>query len=204
MDKVEHSPQHPRYQSFDNGYLAVSDGHTLYYEQAGNPDGAPVVCLHGGPGAGSNAWTRRFFDLDHYRIIQFDQRGAGKSTPSGGLEANTTPHLVADIEALREALGLPDWLVFGGSWGATLALAYLGAHPSRVRGMILRGAVLGSGGRSRLVPRRPQAILPRCPSKLAQRSARRPARSTPRWLSAATQQPQPHRSTGRRRSLGEL
>ncbi len=143
MDKVEHSPQHPRYQSFDNGYLAVSDGHTLYYEQAGNPDGVPVVCLHGGPGAGSNAWTRRFFDLDHYRIIQFDQRGAGKSTPSGGLEANTTPHLVADIEALREALGLPDWLVFGGSWGATLALAYLGAHPSRVRGMILRGLFLG-------------------------------------------------------------
>ena len=80
MDKVEHSQQHPRYQSYDSGYLAVSDGHTLYYEQAGNPDGVPVVCLHGGPGAGSNAWTRRFFDLDHYRIIQFDQRGDGFRT----------------------------------------------------------------------------------------------------------------------------
>ena len=80
MDKVEHSHQHRRDQAFDRGYLPVSDGHTLYYEQAGNPEGVPVVCLHGGPGAGSNTWTRRFFDLDHFRIIQFDQRGAGKST----------------------------------------------------------------------------------------------------------------------------
>lgn len=143
MDKVEHSQQHPRYQSYDRGYLPVSDGHTLYYEQAGNPAGVPVVCLHGGPGAGSNAWTRRFFDLDHYRIIQFDQRGAGKSTPSGSLDANTTKHLVADIEALREALSLSGWVVFGGSWGATLALAYLGAHENRVRGVILRGLFLG-------------------------------------------------------------
>ena len=143
MDKVEHSQQHPRYQAYDRGYLSVSDGHTLYYEQAGNPTGVPVVCLHGGPGAGSNAWTRRFFDLDHYRIIQFDQRGAGKSTPSGGLDANTTAHLVADIEALRETLGLTRWIVFGGSWGATLALAYLGAYEDRVRGVILRGLFLG-------------------------------------------------------------
>ncbi|MGB1155931.1 MAG: prolyl aminopeptidase [Alphaproteobacteria bacterium] len=143
MDKVEHSEQHPRYRAFDTGYLPVSDGHKLYYEQAGNPDGVPVVCLHGGPGAGSNAWTRRFFDLDHYRVIQFDQRGAGKSTPSGALAANTTPHLVADIEALRAYLRVPSWLVFGGSWGATLALAYAGAHQSVIEGMILRGLFLG-------------------------------------------------------------
>ncbi|MAV47958.1 MAG: prolyl aminopeptidase [Alphaproteobacteria bacterium TMED89] len=143
MDKVEHSPQHPRYQSYDSGFLPVTDGHSLYYEQAGNPAGVTVVCLHGGPGAGSNAWTRRFFDLDHYRVIQFDQRGAGKSTPSGSLDANTTAHLIADIEALRHALNIDQWLVFGGSWGATLALAYLGAHETSVRGVILRGLFLG-------------------------------------------------------------
>lgn len=143
MDKVEHSQQHPRYQAYDRGYLPVTEGHTLYYEQAGNPAGVPVVCLHGGPGAGSNAWTRRFFDLDHYRVIQFDQRGAGKSTPSGSLNANTTAHLVADMEALRTELGVERWLVFGGSWGATLALAYVGAHEASVRGVILRGLFLG-------------------------------------------------------------
>lgn len=143
MDKVEHSQQHPRYQAYDRGYLPVTEGHTLYYEQAGNPAGVPVVCLHGGPGAGSNAWTRRFFDLDHYRVIQFDQRGAGKSTPSGSLNANTTAHLVTDMEALRTELGVERWLVFGGSWGATLALAYVGAHEASVRGVILRGLFLG-------------------------------------------------------------
>ncbi|MGB1149722.1 MAG: alpha/beta fold hydrolase, partial [Alphaproteobacteria bacterium] len=87
MDKVEHSKRGQDEQAYDRGYLPVSDGHSLYFEQAGNPEGVPVVCLHGGPGAGANAWTRRFFDLSHYRVIQFDQRGAGRSTPGGGLRA---------------------------------------------------------------------------------------------------------------------
>ena len=116
MNKVEHSKREQGEQAYDRGYLPVSDGHSLYYEQAGNPEGVPVVCLHGGPGAGANAWTRRFFDLSHYRVIQFDQRGAGRSTPGGGLRANTTWHLVADTEALRRHFGVDQWLVFGGSW----------------------------------------------------------------------------------------
>ena len=143
MDKVEHSKRGQGEQAYDRGYLPVSDGHSLYYEQAGNPEGVPVVCLHGGPGAGANAWTRRFFDLSHYRVIQFDQRGAGRSTPGGGLRANTTWHLVADTDALRHHLGVDQWLVFGGSWGATLALAYAGQHPDTVRGLVLRGLFLG-------------------------------------------------------------
>lgn len=143
MVKVEHSPQQNNDQAFDRGFLPVSDGHSLYYEQAGNPQGTPVVCLHGGPGAGANAWTRRFFDLSHYRVIQYDQRGAGKSTPSGSLTANTTWHLVEDLEALRAHFGLERWLVFGGSWGATLALAYAARHPAALAGLILRGLFLG-------------------------------------------------------------
>ena len=143
MDKVEHSKRTQGEQAYDRGYLPVSDGHSLYYELAGNPEGVPVVCLHGGPGAGANAWTRRFFDLSHYRVIQFDQRGAGRSTPGGGLRANTTWHLVADTDALRRHLGIDQWLVFGGSWGATLALAYAGQHPESVRGLVLRGLFLG-------------------------------------------------------------
>ena len=143
MDKVEHSPPHRRDQAFDRGFLPVGDGHTLYYEQAGNPQGVPVVCLHGGPGAGANAWTRRFFDLNHYRVIQYDQRGAGKSTPSGALEANTTWHLADDIEELRKFLGIERWIVFGGSWGATLALAYAARFPDPIKGLVLRGLFLG-------------------------------------------------------------
>ena len=128
---------------FDSGFLAVDDRHRLYWEQSGRPDGVPVVFLHGGPGAGCAPTHRRFFDPEHYRIILFDQRGAGRSTPAGSLVDNTTPHLVADMERLRRELGVERWVVFGGSWGSTLGLAYAQAHPNRCRALVLRGIFLG-------------------------------------------------------------
>lgn len=123
-------------------YLPVGDGHQLYVEESGNPEGMPVVVLHGGPGGGSSPMQRRFFDPQDFRIILFDQRGAGQSRPLAGTDHNTTTHLVADLECIREHLGIERWLVFGGSWGATLALAYLAAFPARVLGMVLRGVFL--------------------------------------------------------------
>ncbi len=128
---------------YETGWLPVSGGHTLYWEQVGNPRGRPVLFLHGGPGAGAGAVHRRFFDPAHWRIVIFDQRGAGRSRPLGELSANTTPHLIADIEELRRHLGVPRWMLFGGSWGSTLALAYAQAHPDRVAGCVLRGVFLG-------------------------------------------------------------
>jgi proline iminopeptidase len=130
---------YPEIQPYTTEYLAVGCGHELYVEQCGNPQGQPVVFLHGGPGGGSNAMARRFFDPAHYRIILFDQRGAGRSRPHASLVDNTTWHLVADLETLRAHLGVDRWLVFGGSWGSTLALSYAQAHPERVSGLILRG-----------------------------------------------------------------
>lgn len=127
----------------DCGHLAVDDLHEIYWETCGNPDGTPVVFLHGGPGAGAAPDHRRFFDPSDYRIVVFDQRGAGRSRPQGELQDNTTQHLIADLEALRAELGIERWVVFGGSWGSTLALAYAQAHPQSVRGLILRGIFLG-------------------------------------------------------------
>jgi proline iminopeptidase len=128
---------------FETGFLPLSDGHVMYWEQVGNPAGEPVLFLHGGPGAGAGAVHRRFFDPAHWRLIIFDQRGAGRSKPLGSLAENTTPHLVADIEVLRNFLGIQKWLLFGGSWGSTLAIAYAQAHPDRVIGAVLRGIFLG-------------------------------------------------------------
>ena len=130
---------YPEIEAHDSGFLPVDGRHRIYYEQCGNPQGKPVVILHGGPGAGCSAKMRRFHDPSRYRIVLFDQRGAGKSTPHAHLEANTTWHLVDDIERLREMCGIEKWLVFGGSWGSTLALAYAQAHPSRVTELVLRG-----------------------------------------------------------------
>ena len=127
---------------YDQGMIAVSPTHTLYYEQCGNPEGQPVVFLHGGPGGGTIPEYRRFFDPAAYRIVLFDQRGAGRSTPHASLEENTTWHLVADIEHLRERFQIERWVVFGGSWGSTLALAYAETHPERVRALVLRGIFL--------------------------------------------------------------
>lgn len=125
------------------GLLALDAIHAMYWEESGNRHGVPVVFLHGGPGAGSSGDHRRFFDPDFYRIIVYDQRGAGRSTPAAEVEANTTQHLVADLERLRDLLGIERWLVFGGSWGSTLALAYGQAHPERCLGFVLRGVFLG-------------------------------------------------------------
>jgi proline iminopeptidase len=122
--------------------LAVDPPHELHVEECGNPQGLPVVFLHGGPGAGCEPYHRSFFDPHRYRIVLFDQRGCGRSTPHASLEQNTTRHLVADIEAIRTLLGIPRWVVFGGSWGSTLALVYAETHPERVLGMVLRGVFL--------------------------------------------------------------
>lgn len=136
------SALYPDIEPFDAGMLELDGLHRMYWEQSGNPAGSPIVFLHGGPGAGSSPAHRRFFNPAHYRIVIFDQRGAGRSTPLGELRDNTTPHLVADIERLRAHLGIARWLVFGGSWGSTLALAYSEAHPERCAGLILRGIFL--------------------------------------------------------------
>ncbi|WP_459695207.1 prolyl aminopeptidase [Acidisoma sp. C75] len=133
----------PEITPYASGYLPREGGHSLYWEQSGNPRGQPALFLHGGPGAGAGAIHRRFFDPRIWRAVLFDQRGAGRSRPMGSLEHNTTPHLVADIEALREHLGIERWLLFGGSWGSTLALAYAQAHPERVSACVLRGIFLG-------------------------------------------------------------
>jgi proline iminopeptidase len=128
---------------YETGYLPLSDRHVMYWEQAGNRSGRPVLFLHGGPGAGAGAVHRRFFDPNYWRIVIFDQRGAGRSRPLGELAHNTTADLVADIEVLRRHLAIERFLLFGGSWGSTLALAYAQSHPARVAGCVLRGVFLG-------------------------------------------------------------
>jgi proline iminopeptidase len=134
---------HPPNEPYDSGMLPLDDVHTMYWETSGRPDGVPVLFLHGGPGGGSSPEHRRFFDPTFFRAVLFDQRGAGCSTPVGETRGNTTRQLVADIERLREYLGIERWLVFGGSWGSTLALAYGQAHPDRCLGFLLRGIFLG-------------------------------------------------------------
>ncbi len=133
---------YPPIDPFDQRMLDVGDGHRLYVEQCGRRDGTPVVVLHGGPGGGCSPSMRRYFDPETYRIILFDQRGCGRSRPHASVDANTTWHLVADIEAIRDALGLERFIIFGGSWGATLALVYAITHPQRVAHLILRGVFL--------------------------------------------------------------
>lgn len=136
------SPVYPPIEPYRTGRLPVDAVHTLYWEECGNPHGVPVLFLHGGPGAGLSPKHRQFFDPAYYRIVLFDQRGAGQSTPLGEYRDNTTPLLINDIERLRELMGIDQWLVFGGSWGSTLALAYGQAHPERCTGFVLRGIFL--------------------------------------------------------------
>jgi proline iminopeptidase len=130
---------YPRIEPYKSGHLDVGGGHSLYWELCGNPEGKPAVFLHGGPGAGCSPDHRRLFDPARYNVLLFDQRGCGRSTPHASLEANTTWDLVADIERLREMVGAEQWLVFGGSWGSTLALAYAETHPDRASALVLRG-----------------------------------------------------------------
>ena len=136
---------YPAIEPYREFTLPVSELHTLHIEECGTPQGIPVVYLHGGPGAGISPTHRRFFDPARYRIVLIDQRGSGRSTPFGELRGNTTPDLVADIEKVREHLGIERWLVYGGSWGSTLSLAYAQAHPDRATGLIVRGVFLGRG-----------------------------------------------------------
>lgn len=133
---------YPEIEARQHFRFPVDSGHELYVEECGNPEGLPVVFLHGGPGSGCEPYHRRFFDPERYRIVLFDQRGSGRSTPHASLEQNTTQALIADIEAIRVRLGIEAWVVFGGSWGSTLGLAYAQAHPERVLGLVLRGIFL--------------------------------------------------------------
>jgi len=151
----------PAIQPYKTWRFSVSDIHTLYIEESGNPEGLPVVFLHGGPGGNCEPGHRRFFNPEEYRIILFDQRGCGKSKPHASIEDNTTPDLIADLEKIRQHLGVDKWVVFGGSWGSTLALVYAESHPQRVLGLILRGIFLSrevdirwlfQGGAARLFP----------------------------------------------------
>ncbi len=147
MDKIAGQKRaveflYPPIEPFDQRMVDVGDGHRVYVEQCGNPQGIPVLVVHGGPGGGCSPAMRRYFDPLIYRVILFDQRGCGRSRPHASVEANTTWHLVADMEQIRELLGIRRWIVFGGSWGATLSLVYAIEHPDRVAGMILRGVFL--------------------------------------------------------------
>lgn len=130
---------YPPVDPFDQRMMDVGNGHKIYFEQCGNPNGVPVVVLHGGPGGGCSPAMRRYFDPEVFRVILFDQRGCGRSRPHASVKDNTTWHLVADIEAIRTALDIEAWIAFGGSWGATLALIYAQTHPSRVSELVLRG-----------------------------------------------------------------
>jgi proline iminopeptidase len=138
----EISTLYPPITPYASGMLETTGIHRIYWEISGNPDGIPVLFVHGGPGSGTSPNQRRFFDPARYRIVLFDQRGSGRSTPHGELTDNTTPHLIADMEALRRELGIERWLVFGGSWGSTLTLAYAETHPDRCAGLVLRGIFL--------------------------------------------------------------
>ncbi len=148
---------------FDRRVIEVCGGHQIHIEQSGNPDGVPVIVLHGGPGGGCSPYMRRFFDPAHYRAILFDQRGCGRSRPHAEVQANTTAHLIADIELIRQHFGIGRAILFGGSWGATLALAYAQTCPEAVESLILRGVFLGrrseldwfyGGGAARFFPDR--------------------------------------------------
>ncbi len=137
---------YPPFDPFDQRMVDVGQGHSIYVEQCGNPHGIPVVVLHGGPGGGCSPAMRRYFDPAVYRVVLFDQRGCGRSRPHAEVSDNTTWHLVADIERIRRLLGIEDWIVFGGSWGATLSLVYAQTHPERVTHLVLRGVFLMTKG----------------------------------------------------------
>lgn len=181
---------HQAVEPFDAGMLPVGDGHALYFEQAGRPDGIAVLCLHGGPGSGFGARLRTLYDGTRHRIVFFDQRGAGRSTPAGETRHNTTLHLVADIERLRRCLRIERWLVSGGSWGASLALAYAAAHPAATSGLLLRSVFLTGetdldwffGQAAALAPQAWQALACAWPDEL-------PGREVPAALLSALRDP---------------
>ncbi|MEX0446152.1 prolyl aminopeptidase [Xenorhabdus sp. SGI246] len=159
---------YPAYDAYKTGYLDTGDGHQIYWELCGNPEGKPAVFIHGGPGGGIANYHRQLFDPEHYHVMLFDQRGCGRSKPHASLENNTTWHLVDDIERLRQQMGVDKWLVFGGSWGSTLSLAYAQKHPNSVSELVLRGIFLlrpqelqwyYQGGASRFFPEKWERTL---------------------------------------------
>ena len=168
--------------AFDAGWLDVGHGHRIYYEQAGAPDGLPIVLLHGGPGSGAHARQRGIADASRWRIVQFDQRGAGKSTPAGETAHNHTEALIADIEALRETLGIGRWLVAGGSWGASLALAYAARHRERASGVLLRGTFLTGPGDLEWFFHGAGAFAPEAHAAFMRVVPKRWQRNVPAWL----------------------
>ena len=168
-------------------WLDVGDGHRLYYEQCGQPEGAPVLFLHGGPGSGCSPRHRQLFDPARCRVVLFDQRGCGRSQPRGSVQANTSAHLVADIERLRQQLGIERWLVVGGSWGAGLALAYAAAHPAACAGLIVRGVFLGRPSDLDWFFRQAGALLPEAWAALAAQAPADARADLLRWLHAGLQ-----------------
>ena len=174
-------PLYPPLDPFCSGWLAAGHGHEVHHEQSGNPDGLPALVLHGGPGSGSNPQHRRFFDPRRYRIVQFDQRGTGRSRPSGSTEHNHTALLLEDIEALREHLGIGRWLVFGGSWGASLALAYSARHRQSCLGVLLRGMFLTGRADMDWFFRDAGALAPEAWQRLASLAPKRHRRNLLYW-----------------------
>jgi proline iminopeptidase len=158
--------RYPEIEPYESGFLDAGDGHSLYWETVGNPAGTPVVWLHGGPGSGSTTRSRRLFDPAAYRAVLFDQRGCGRSRPladsaAADLSTNTTPHLIADLELLRSHLGIGRWVVSGGSWGVTLALAYAQRHPERVAAMVLAAVTSGTRRETDWITRDMRRVFPR-------------------------------------------
>jgi proline iminopeptidase len=191
---------HPPLEPYQLGWLDVGDGHRIYFEQCAQREGLPVVFLHGGPGSGCSPRHRQFFDPARYRVILFDQRGCGRSQPRGALQANTSDHLVADIELLRQHLGIARWLVVGGSWGAGLALAYAAAYPSSCLGLVLRGVFLGRACDLNWFFQQARQFLPDAWQTLAQQAPAEARGDLLRWLSEGLQGTQPQVALGRARA----
>ena len=177
--------------------MPVGDGHEIYVETVGRADGIPAVYLHGGPGSGCQPDHRRLFDPERFHAVLFDQRGAGRSRPKGSREHNTLPHLIADMEMIREKFGFERWMIVGGSWGATLALAYAQAHPDRVTGIVLRATFLGTRARNSKARfwTRCRASIPALSEDFLERAAAGGARAAARCLLA----PHPRSRSGRAR-----
>jgi proline iminopeptidase len=175
-------PLHPPHAPYATGMLDVGDGHSMYYEQCGQADGLPIVFLHGGPGSGCSARHRQLFDMQRYRVILFDQRGCGRSQPRGSVHHNTSDHLVADVERLRQHLGIDRWLVVGGSWGAGLALAYAAAHTTACMGLVLRAVFLGRASDLDWFFQQVGQLLPDAWAVLAQQTPQAQRGDILRWL----------------------